>query len=219
MRDRPELIRLAIISFLNQTYQNKELLIVDDSVLPLKLEILKHPQIRYHRVPRGKPPMLTGCIRNLCCELAKGDVISHFDSDDWYHPLRLEEHVAHLKDGIQVVGCHIAQFYDVDKKRAFELRTGEVSLGTSQIYFKSYWEGHKFARQRFKEDVGFSNQAEKLGVLKMISGIGRIVVRRHSKNSWGAGTRIDNNPDAWRDIALTDLPKEFWEDMEACRKL
>jgi len=48
----------------------------------------------------------------------------------------------------------------------------------------------------------------------MVSGIGRIVARRHSHNTWGARIKIDNNPAAWQDITVGELPVGFWEDMK-----
>ena len=210
-RNRQGLIELAVTSFLNQTYKDSELVILDDGCPPTVIP--ENPRIRYIRLsPVGR--LTTGQKRNKCCENACGEVIAHFDDDDWSHPLRLEEQLARLKDGIQVTGYHLIQFYDMDQKRAFELKTGEAALGTSQMYFKSYWERHRFRPQKFKEDVHFSNEAEKAGVLSMVSGIGRIVARRHSHNTWGARIKIDNNPAAWQDITVGELPVEFWEDMK-----
>lgn len=214
-KNRQGLIELAVTSFLNQTYKDSELVIVDNGVKPT--EVLAHPHIRYIRVPPGRL-LVTGQMRNLCCENALGEVVAHFDSDDWSHPLRLEEQLAQLVGGVQVVGYNICQFWDCDKRRAFELKTGEAALGTGQMYFKSYWERHRFVPQKYKEDILFSDRAQKEGVLKMMSGIGRLVVRRHSANTWGARTKIDGNSDAWRDIAMMDLPKEFWEDMRKCKQ-
>lgn len=211
-RNRQDLIGLAITSFLNQTYENRELLIVDNGMN--STNVPADPRIRYIRIPPIRL-LVTGQMRNLCCENARGEIIAHFDDDDWSHPLRLEEQLARLKDGIQVVGYNLVQFWDEDKKRAFELKTGEAALGTSQMYFKSYWERHHFRPQKFKEDIHFSNEAQKAGVLDMTSGIGRLVARRHSHNTWGAKTRIDTNPEAWQDVAVGDLPIDFWKDKQA----
>jgi len=214
-KNRQGLIELAVTSFLNQTYKDSELIILDDGYPPTVIP--ENPRIRYIRLsPVCR--LTTGQKRNRCCENARGEVIAHFDDDDWSHPLRLEEQLARLKDGVRVTGYHLIQFYDMDQKRAFELKTGEAALGTSQMYFKSYWERHRFRPQKFKEDVHFSNEAEKAGVLSMVSGIGRIVARRHSQNTWGAKTKIDNNPAAWQDITVGELPVEFLEDMKTCRK-
>ena len=49
-----------------------------------------------------------GVKRNLACEHAEGELIAHFDDDDWYAPNRLSIQVAALREsGHASAGCAI----------------------------------------------------------------------------------------------------------------
>lgn len=80
----------SIQSVQNQTYENWELIIVDDgstdntetTVSPY----LTDKRIRYIKKDNGGP----GSARNLGMKHAKDDLISFLDSDDQYHPTFLE---------------------------------------------------------------------------------------------------------------------------------
>jgi glycosyltransferase involved in cell wall biosynthesis len=96
-KNRPLLARCSIISFLNQTYPRKELIIVDDGEsheLGDSIKRIQDPRIRYVRLPQ-KNQML-GTLRNLSVEMATGDFVCQWDDDDLSDPLRLEMQVGAL---------------------------------------------------------------------------------------------------------------------------
>jgi glycosyltransferase involved in cell wall biosynthesis len=76
----------AIAQFLAQDYNGAELVILDDGDDPVADLIPSHPAIRYVRTPRHRS---LGAKRNAACEAARGDVILHWDDDDWYAPHRI----------------------------------------------------------------------------------------------------------------------------------
>lgn len=74
-------------AFATQTYENRELIVLDDSpiVSPLFTN-LKDPRVKYlHQSER----MTVGEKRNRLIELSSGDIIAHFDDDDYYAPTYL----------------------------------------------------------------------------------------------------------------------------------
>ena len=86
---RLELVRRAVQCFLNQTYENKELVIVEHGTFHLREYILamNDERIRYESAQRED--ITLGELRNRSIELARGELIAPWDDDDWYHPSRL----------------------------------------------------------------------------------------------------------------------------------
>ena len=96
-RERPIQARLAIQSFLRQTYPNRELIVVDDdpdSQLYDWILSLQSNLIRYFRLP--DQGLSLGELRNFSAQQALGDYICQWDDDDLYDPLRLEMQMAAL---------------------------------------------------------------------------------------------------------------------------
>ena len=60
---------------------------------------------------------------NLACEMARGDILAHFDDDDWYAPWRLTYQVEALT-GARADLCGINQllYYDLRDGRGYEYR-------------------------------------------------------------------------------------------------
>ncbi len=90
-QNRAQLARRAIKCFADQTWNNRELVIVDDGDENYS-EILESYRnqyaIHYHRVERNEQRNL-GSLRNLSLELASGDWCAQWDDDEWYHEERL----------------------------------------------------------------------------------------------------------------------------------
>src|SRR5262249_7673634 len=95
-RDRRRLIGQSIWYFLRQDYPDRELIIVDDGDDAVADVVPNDPRIRYVRLSE---PEAGGAKRNRACELARGDVIAHWDDDVWYSPNRLREQVAQFRSG------------------------------------------------------------------------------------------------------------------------
>jgi len=74
----------AVNSFLNQTYQNKELIIIADGCQVTEYLYHEHfkdnPLVKFKLI--NKQPLYSGNVRNIGLEMATGDIISYLDSDD-----------------------------------------------------------------------------------------------------------------------------------------
>src|SRR5271169_3418955 len=138
----PEAIRL----FLTQDYPKKELVVLDDGEDNIADLIPRRPQIRYVRLDRRHS---LGAKRNIACEAAHGEIIAHWDDDDWYAPWRLSRQVAEIVDG-QADICGLARmlFFDPDAQRAWEYvypaGAAPYVYGATFCYRKSIWRKSPF---------------------------------------------------------------------------
>ena len=89
-RSRAHLLSRLIEIFDQQTWTNKELLILDDTPQgQQEIETLQaqHQHIQLWHISQTKS---IGAKRNQLIEQAEGDLIAHFDDDDFYAPTYLE---------------------------------------------------------------------------------------------------------------------------------
>lgn len=121
----------CVQSILNQTYQNFELILVDDGS-PDTCPILcdeyakKYEKIKaIHKTNGGLSD-----ARNVGMKSAKGEYITFVDSDDYIHPLYLEMLLIALKKTK-------ADFSVVNFKKVYNMTT-EVQLSRTQIRIQSY---------------------------------------------------------------------------------
>jgi glycosyltransferase involved in cell wall biosynthesis len=104
--NRAHLVGRAIRSVLDQTYQDFELIVVDDASTDNTNEVIKgfnDPRIRYirHEQNRGG-----GAARNTGIKAAQGDYIAFQDSDDEWLPRKLEIQIqvfSNAPNGVGVV--------------------------------------------------------------------------------------------------------------------
>lgn len=85
----------AVGSILQQTWQNLELIAIDDCSSDNSWQILKRlaqedPRLKIHHSPVNAGPYT---CRNIGLNMATGDWITGHDADDWAHPYRLEMHM------------------------------------------------------------------------------------------------------------------------------
>src|SRR5262245_22007784 len=92
--NRRRFVPRALIYWLRQDYPHKELIVVDDGTdCVADLMPTADPRVRYVRL---ESRMSVGAKRNFACELAKGEVIAHWDDDDWHAPHRLSYQIERL---------------------------------------------------------------------------------------------------------------------------
>src|ERR1700752_425901 len=94
--DRRGFISQALQQFLQQDYPNRELIIVDDGSDAIGDLAENLAGVRYLRLPSRKS---IGAKRNLACQQARGEIIAHWDDDDWYSSDRLRYQVMPIITG------------------------------------------------------------------------------------------------------------------------
>ena len=108
--NRGELLKKAISSVLNQTFEDFELIIVDEASVDNTERIVKNfierdDRIKYLRyeVNSGKPSI----ARNRGIAVAKGEYLAFLDSDDEWLPKKLEMQTRLAeKLGLDLIGCN-----------------------------------------------------------------------------------------------------------------
>lgn len=106
-----------------------------------------------------------GAKRNFGCERAAGQIIAHWDDDDYSAPGRVEDQVGRLlESGKAVTGYHSMRFTDGIR---WWLYSGSkyYALGTSLCYWRWWWQQNKFQSLHVGEDNQFVASAHSSGEL------------------------------------------------------
>lgn len=123
--NRSQYIEKTIRSVLTQTYQNFEIIVVDDCSNDNTSELLAFMAKDDQRICYIKHDKNKGAqaARNTGVKASNGDFIAFLDSDDWWYPDKLQKQVAafaNLPESVGVVhgGCD-KYFESTGKKRRF----------------------------------------------------------------------------------------------------
>ena len=206
--NRRAFIPQALQHFLQQDYPNRELLIVDDGSDAVGDLAENLAGVRYLRLPSRKS---IGAKRNLACQQARGEIIVHWDDDDWYSSDRLRYQVMPIISGKAdltglenafVLALPVGQFWTTKPHLHERLFVGNVHGGTL-VYRKELWEqGLRYPEINLAEDAYFLHHAVKRGKrLLRLSNPGVFVYVRHGSNAWrefAPGHFI--NPAGWERI-------------------
>ena len=145
--DRAEFVPQAVTYFLRQNYANRELIIIDDGDESVAALVPDHPLIRYVRLDERRT---MGAKHNLACELARGDIICHWDDDDWHADWRIRYQVDELLRHPPMTLSGLSQVLH------YEPTTGIAACyryppnakawvgGNTLCYRKPFWDQHKF---------------------------------------------------------------------------
>lgn len=156
-RDRRSFVKQAIHYFRRQDYGSRELVIVDDgndSVADLATD---DPRIRYARCSTR---MTIGAKRNIACEESRGQVVVHWDDDDWMAPWRLTYQVGRLlANDVEICGLDRVWFFDPVAARVWQYiypRSRRPWLcGATFCYRRRLWQRRPFANINIGEDNRF----------------------------------------------------------------
>jgi FkbM family methyltransferase len=155
--NRRRFVPEAIENFRLQTYANRELIIVDDGTDPIQDLVPDDPRIRYVQL---EDRLTTGAKRNIACEHAAGELIVHWDDDDWSAPDRVEVQVRMLlESGADLCGQRELLFYEPAANRAWRYSYPERArpwvAGGTMCYPREIWAHHRFPDVRQGEDTQF----------------------------------------------------------------
>ena len=155
-RDRRAFVAQAVRYFLRQDYPDTELIVVDDGYDKVADLMPDDPRIRYLRLPAVQS---VGAKRNVACQHATGEIIAHWDDDDWSAPGRLRSQVfALLGSGADVCGLSEVLHYRPLRGDAWLYRAGDTRpavAGCSIVYRRSVWAASAFPDVMIGEDSAF----------------------------------------------------------------
>ena len=159
-------IEKAIMSVVNQTYKNWELIVIDDGSKDSTTEIVMQLAQEDSRIVfyANEKNMGVARTRNRGFDIAKGDYVALLDSDDIWMPEKLEkqiELIAKTEADITYTSYGIIDVEDnkykddyvVPSQTDFEKMLGENHIGCSTVVLKkSVTEEYRFNENFYHED-------------------------------------------------------------------
>jgi Methyltransferase domain/Glycosyl transferase family 2 len=156
--DRRAFVPQSIHYFIRQDYANRELIVLDDGADRVADLVPSDPRIRYVRLDR-KHTM--GAKHNLAREMAGGEIIVHWDDDDWMADWRLSYQVESLlaQPRNTLSGLNRLFFYDPGAPRAWEYVHPENQrpwlAGGTFCYFREFCQWRRFPEMDEGADTVF----------------------------------------------------------------
>jgi len=132
--NRAHLVGRAIRSVLNQTYQDFEIIVVDDGSTDNTEEVVKgfnDGRIRYIRHDKNKGG---AAARNTGIKVARGEYIAFLDSDDEWLARKLEKQMALFETSDSRVGVIYCRWYVVDDDAGFVKQDKDQALCRGHIW-------------------------------------------------------------------------------------
>jgi hypothetical protein len=93
----------AVLCYQRQTWQQKELIVIDNGLQNLSplLEDIPETELQYIKVPPGTSDGF-GSMKNRGLDEARGEFVIHWDPADWHHPGRIRHQLARFEEGVQI---------------------------------------------------------------------------------------------------------------------
>ncbi len=205
--------RVAVESFLAQTWEEKELVILDNSDDGSAAAFATLPGVRVLRAPRRS----IGELRNMGAAAARGEVILNWDDDDWYAPKRILRQVHRLMaTGAEVTGWHsVLYFVPGVEGECFRFQPSSrlprapYAMGTSQCYWREWWRAHPYPRTSSGEDAVFGDAALRVRKLDSCDAGDTAVVRQLEPDE--PLRSLLGRHEQWPAARREDFPPEFFE--------
>lgn len=160
---------------------------------------------------------LWGTKRNMACEMSRGELIAHWDDDDWMAPQRLRIQVEALQQsGADVCGLRDLLYYHLEAGEAWLYRYPEHErpwiAGCTLLYRRSLWAAHHFPPLQSGEDTAFvfALPSERIHAIPVTTDNPLYIALIHARN---AGSK--NLADArWHRRTLSEVTQAFGFDRE-----
>jgi glycosyltransferase involved in cell wall biosynthesis len=156
-RDRPRLLPIALACYRQQTYPQRELIVVDDGDCPADPDAIADAGGRVVRVASGMP---TGLKLNRGVEEARGTFCQKMDDDDWYGPSFLATMMGTVQasraDVCRPTLAFLMPFLIFDLARWEVRRSLDSNIpGATLLFERESWKLRPFRALRQNEDVWF----------------------------------------------------------------
>jgi glycosyltransferase involved in cell wall biosynthesis len=151
----------AIRCFRSQTYPSKELLIISEAGAGAEsarvAAAAAGPDIRLIEIEAGRK---IGEKRNFGCSRAAGEIIAHWDDDDFSAPERLADQIERLMEsGKAVTGYSSIHFGNAQGEWWLYTGSRGTVVGTSLCYRRDWAMSHPFPAKQIGEDSDFMHIA------------------------------------------------------------
>ncbi|GAH83893.1 unnamed protein product, partial [marine sediment metagenome] len=114
--NRADMVGRAIQSVINQTYQDFEIIIIDDASTDNTREVAREFQEREKRIKYFKHEINKGggAARNTGIKNSKGEYIAFLDSDDEWYPEKLEKQIEIFNKNDENLGVVYSGVFYID---------------------------------------------------------------------------------------------------------
>jgi hypothetical protein len=210
--DRRAFVPQAIRYFQRQDYERRELLILDDGADAIDDLVPRDDRIRYIRLPARRT---MGVKHNMACDEARGDIVLHWDDDDWMAPWRISYQAAQLRNKPvnTLSGLSHLLFWDPRARSAWEYVYPPADkpwvAGGTFCYYRKFFEGRRFPDMNEGADTVFVWGLQDSSVLALPDH-GFYVALVHQQNT----SRKRTNTFGWRPVALHAVEKLLGGDLE-----
>lgn len=215
-RQRADFALQAVRYFLAQDYPSKELVVLEDGTPTLAGRLPDNPRIRH--IATGAAARSIGAMRNEACRLARGDIVAHWDDDDWYGPGRISRQVAGILDrsaditalsGSVILDLATWRFWRCRPDLHRRLFVRDVHGGTL-VYRRQVWQDKaQFPDRSLAEDAIFLDQAVRRGArLQPVDADGIFVYVRHGTNAWNIACGRTGGAAGWEPVPEPDFPSD-----------
>jgi glycosyltransferase involved in cell wall biosynthesis len=184
--DRKFLSRRAIQCFINQTYQNKELVIVDDGEEDYTDLLSRIPKDEYKYIKIKKcPNTVLGSLRNLTLDAASGDYLVQWDDDDWYHPDRIKIQATYLDKGYDACSLSATLVHICDETSVNMPFIGTLKNGVPGSIMHRNDRHIRYPALRKGEDTIYQKEWMSRNFIKLSDEYNHLFIRcYHGKNTW-----------------------------------
>jgi glycosyltransferase involved in cell wall biosynthesis len=179
-RGKTNLIKKSIDCYFNQTYPNKELVILsqaeDNQWLRKYLSLSPSRDIQFLEI---SPKKSLGALRNLSVEIATGSIVCQWDDDDLYHPCRLatQYHALNHTGVVATLYTQFLKYYKQDRKLYWADWTEEKDFCNGFLSGSIMFDKDAFYfldNQLYPESGDLSRLEEDLTAVERLVRVGRI---------------------------------------------
>lgn len=169
--NRKDTIRECVDSALGQTWENKEVVVVDDASTDGTREILQEYGDGIRLICRETNSGICPVTRNQALAEAKGQYVAFLDSDDVWYPEKLARQVEFLEEHPDIPLCHTLCNVIDGKSRVVGVRQGLETIPKTGWIFERLLDhcwitiSTVMARKSLFEEVGTFNTGEPYGKL------------------------------------------------------
>jgi len=198
--NRLEFLPRMLRCFAEQTYENRELVVLDDGEDGTRklFESVTDPRIKYfYELPKKNH----GEKMNRTCELAWGELMIVWDSDDWYAPHRIMSQVMPFGNPtIMLTGTSTLYYYKHGEQLAWQYSSPKGIGWLASIAFrKSIWAQHKFDNIMAGADYNLQKKLP-AGAKADLADPNLVVAAVHSSNACRKTLGHEYKPTPWTTI-------------------
>lgn len=155
--NRPNFVAMAAEHFLNQDCRDAELIIIDDGKISVRDILPEHRRIKYFYT---ESLGTIGVKRNYACEKACGEIIVHWDDDDWYAYDWISKSVEFLNTSkADICGLNQITFFSPLVKKFWNYSNKATDRpwlsGATMAYRREFWLKHPFKDVQIGEDYDY----------------------------------------------------------------